>query len=142
MRCTCGITNRPKISYMDDVIRHKLVTGLADADIMQDVLASEIKPLEDTIVFIEGKEGGKKSQQSLSGGGSVNKISEDDEESACRYCGRGGHGSKPAEAVRKTSCPAWGAKCHKCSKLNHFMKCCKSKRKTSANLKSVMENKG
>ena len=53
----------------------ELVTGLADQDVLQDVLASERKSLADTIDFIKGKEGGKKSHQSLAGGGVVNKIS-------------------------------------------------------------------
>jgi len=38
----------------------------------------------------------------------------------CSNCGLFGH--KP----KTTDCPAMGKKCAKCSKLNHFAKCCKS----------------
>ena len=60
VRCTCGITNRPKISYMDDVIRHKLVTGLADADIMQDVLATEINHWKTPLCLLRVRKGARR----------------------------------------------------------------------------------
>ena len=47
------------VSYMDEMSRHKLITGLADQDIFQDVLAADKKSLFATISFVEGKEGGK-----------------------------------------------------------------------------------
>ncbi|XP_037119455.1 uncharacterized protein LOC119130054 isoform X2 [Syngnathus acus] len=38
----------------------------------------------------------------------------------CNHCG----GSHPAQ---RDKCPAFGLKCHKCGKMNHFKDCCKSK---------------
>ena len=31
-----------------------------------------------------------------------------------------GHGASPVESVRKASCPAWSATCHKCERKGHF----------------------
>ena len=52
------------------MIRHKIVTGLDDKDILQDmILTADKKELEKLVVFIEGKECGKKGQKSLTGAG-------------------------------------------------------------------------
>ena len=47
----------------------------------------------------------------------------------CRYCD-GHHGES------KESCPAYGQKCRKCSKLHHFAKVCKSSGSLTANTHS------
>ena len=39
--------------YMEEMIQHKVVTGLVDPDILQDVLASDLKSLEETVVFVD-----------------------------------------------------------------------------------------
>ena len=56
MRGGCSATAPVKVSYMEEMICHKIITGLADADIQQDVLAADLKELEKTVVFVEGKE--------------------------------------------------------------------------------------
>ena len=135
---TCGGCNAKatvQISYMDEMLRHKVVAGLADMDILQDVLSADLKDLEKTVVFVEGKESGKKSQQSLSGTVGINKITSTPEvtsQEKCRYCNRPGHGSSPGEAARKQSCPAWNATCHKCERKGHFRVSCKSKPKSTS----------
>ena len=48
----CSAQANVKVSYMEEMIRHKVVAGLADADILQDVLSADLKELEKTIVFI------------------------------------------------------------------------------------------
>ena len=42
---------------MEEMICHKIVTGFADVNILQDVLTAN---LEKTVVFVEGKESGEK----------------------------------------------------------------------------------
>ena len=72
---TCGgwaAAATVKVSYMEEMIRHKILTGLADINILQDVLAADLK---ETVVFVEGKEIGKNGQQSLASTARVNKIS-------------------------------------------------------------------
>ena len=130
----CKESGTVKVSYMEEMIRHKVVAGLADADILQDVLSADLKNLEKTVVFVEGKESGKKGQQSLTSAASgISKITSSTPAAAtqerCRYCHRSGHGASPGEAVRKSSCPAWNATCHKCEKKGHFKVACKGKPK-------------
>ena len=120
----CKESGTVPVSYMEEMIRHKVVAGLADPDILQDVLSADLKELEKTVVFVEGKESGKKGQQSLTNSaGGISKITSTPAaatQERCRYCHRSGHGSTPGEAARKSSCPAWNATCHKCEKKGHF----------------------
>ena len=136
----CQAKATVRISYMDEMIRHKVVAGLADMDILQDVLSADLKDLEKTVVFVEGKESGKKSQQSLSSTVAISKITSTPvgtTQERCRYCNRPGHGSSPGEAARKQSCPAWNATCHKCEKKGHFKAACKGKSKPTSTVSSA-----
>ena len=137
-KCTCGKVTEVTVAYMEEMIRHKVVTGLVDPDILQDVLASDLKSLEETVVFVEGKESGKKGQQSLAGA-NVNKIhsQSSDGKQKCKFCGKEGHGSSPSDEVRRESCKAWGVECFRCGKKGHFKFLCKGKPK-----KKTEEKKG
>ena len=140
---TCGVCaakTNVKVSYMEEMIRHKVVAGLSDADILQDVLSADLKGLEQTVVFVEGKESGKKGQQSLTSPAGISKITSAPEpisQEKCKYCKRSGHGSIPGEGVRKSSCPAWNATCHKCDKKGHFKAACKGKPKSTNTVGAV-----
>ena len=48
---------------------------------------------------------------------SVLSVNDKHESVKCRNCGM----------VHRSKCPASGVKCHKCQKLNHFARCCRSK---------------
>ena len=141
----CKESGTVKVSYMEEMIRHKVVAGLADADILQDVLSADLKELEQTVVFVEGKESGKKGQQSLtSSAGGINKITSTPAaatQERCRYCHRSGHGASPGEAVRKSSCPAWNATCHKCERKGHFKVTCKGKPKSTSTVTAAGRDK-
>ena len=52
---------------MQEMIRHKIVSGLADHVILQDVLVSDFKSLEEMVMFVEGRESGKNGLQLLAG---------------------------------------------------------------------------
>ena len=61
VQCSCA----QEVSYADNVIKYKLVAGLVDEEIKEDVLGTTDLDLEATIKMIEGKEGAKKAKQSL-----------------------------------------------------------------------------
>ena len=54
---------------------------------------------------------------------------EEDEVMVCRYCGY----DKKHRMIE--DCPAYGQRCHKCQKLNHFASVCKSQRYSDDNSK-------
>ena len=54
--------------------------------------------------------------------------------SMCHYCGSTG-GHKPGE-----NCPAYGKQCLKCSKYNHFAKCCHGDQNTQMNRRGTRRN--
>ena len=127
--CTCGNS----VSYSDQVIRFKLIAGLHDIDIKEDILSTEDKDLEETVKLIENKESGRQAKKTVGAQnhGMVNKIEPEGKQRSCTHCGRNTHGSSRTE--RESNCPAYNQKCLKCGGLGHFMKVCKSKKKVGAN---------
>ena len=115
------------ISYADQMIRFKLISGLYDSEIKEDVLSCEEKSLEETVKFIEAKESGKIARKSIGASavqpaGKVAAAATPETDSKCSYCGRIGHGA----ADREQKCPAWNKTCGACQKRGHFRQVCKS----------------
>ena len=53
------------MSYNDEVTRFKLIAGLHDIDIKEDILSVEDKNLEETVKMIENKESGKQAKKTV-----------------------------------------------------------------------------
>ena len=129
--CSCGAKN----SFAETITRFKLIAGLADADIKQDILSMSDMSLEETVKAVEGKESGKVAKTKV--GTQDAKVSVVKSETSdvtpktkrCRNYNRSGHGSSTAE--REKSCPAWGKNCDSCGKEGHFKVCCKSGKRQS-----------
>lgn len=106
--CGCGITN----SFTEAITRFKLIAGLADPDIKQDILSKSDMSLEETVKAVEGKESGKVAKTKVGvQDAKISLIKTDNQETPtkakrCRNCNRTGHGSSTTE--REKSCPAWG----------------------------------
>ena len=66
------------VSYADNVIRFKLVSGLMDEEIKEDVLAAGDRDLETTVMLIVSKEGTKKANTSLNNNNSMGQASKVD----------------------------------------------------------------
>ena len=126
--CECG----KKVSYNDKVIRFKLIAGLVDLEIKEDILSMNDETLEETVKTIENKESGKMAKKTvgvLTPHGQVSVVKEDNEvgeNSKCSYCGRRGHGSGRQE--RENKCPAYNQSCNKCGRRGHFRSVCRSKK--------------
>ena len=119
-------------SYHKEMVKHQIVRGLADSDIKDLVLSEADKPLEDLIKFIEGKESGKRSGKLLSNPVKINRLQATpsgtsvDSKEKCSYCGKPGHQRHAPASLRKEKCPAFGTKCSKCDRDNHWAAVCKS----------------
>ena len=95
------------------------------------VLSEEDKSLEDTVKAIEGKESGKIARKAVGVTTSPVKVSlvgDSNPHKRCSCCGRLGH--KSDRLSREKECPAYGKKCLKCGKSDHFKAVCRSKNKT------------
>ena len=123
VRCSCT----HEVSYADNVIKYKLVAGLVDEEIKEDVLGTTDLDLEATIKMIEGKEGAKKAKQSLSQSftGQVSQVGKV-KLRKCTHCGRSGHQGSSTD--REKHCPAYDKTCNNCGKKGHFRKKCLSKK--------------
>ena len=73
--CECG----KQISYGDRVIRFKLIAGLCDLEIKEDILSMKDESLEETVKIIENKESGKLAKKTVgvSNPGQVNSVQSD-----------------------------------------------------------------
>ena len=109
--CSCGV----KVSGEEKWILMAMVKGLNDEDTKQEVM-SKVKEmsLDETIAFVEARETGKKSINTLSGGlmasSQVNRINTSykdqglfskDAQEKCKYCGTQGHGRNPNFDLKK-----------------------------------------
>ena len=106
-KCSCGLS----VSYAESITLFKLVAGLIDEEIKEDILGCSDKTLEETVKAIEAKESAKRAKSSLvhvsSSAGQVSKVSDDvkgDRHKPCSHCGRRNHSG--AFEDRKQNCPA------------------------------------
>lgn len=118
----------------DQLIRDKLVMGITDLSLQERLLrmGSEELTLQKTIEYCRSAEASKQQMSNLHQSTSeVHRLrvvpqnhnrstqgnnEEKTENFKCRRCNTI-HGPR--------QCPAYGKKCAKCSKLNHFMACCR-----------------
>ena len=129
------------VRYEDEVIRDTLARGLGDRDIQLDLLGAQGQTqmsLEETIRFVEAREAGKRSAQTLgqSHGAAAARSQyrraktvpqqrkPPDTADICQYCGRSGHGVKAPVSVRAASCPAYRSQCRHCRRRGHFTDAC------------------
>ena len=105
---------KSSVSYCDKVIQFKLIAGLQDIDIKEDILSTEDKSLEETVKMIENKESGRQAKKTvgLQKPAQINKIQPEPGHLQCSHC------------------PAYNQICHKCGRMGHFQRVCKSKKKT------------
>ena len=63
--CVCKNIN--KVSYSDSLVKFKLVSGLLDSKIKEDILGADEKSLEETVKAIEANESAKRAKSKLGG---------------------------------------------------------------------------
>ena len=118
VKCTCDLS----VSYADNVTRFKLIAGLTDGEIKEDLLGMEDKSLEDTVKFVESKESGKRAK-GVVGGNTPAKVGSVSTPTGkqfkpCTHCGRKNHGSSREE--REKLCPDYSKSCNNCAGSGHF----------------------
>lgn len=116
----------------DNEIKQQLISGVRDSRICQELLMLDEKTtLEACVTKAVAMEASVCEQGGISGvsdsgtffvkkGGHQFVKKQQSFSSECRYCG------KNQRHPRKEDCPAWGKKCNKCTKPNHFSSVCKS----------------
>ena len=130
--CTCN----EEVSYSDHIVRYKLVSGLVDEEIKEDMLGLENKSLDDTVKAVEAKESAKRARTRLGAKvtSQINKITPNQKH--CKCCGKSGHSHENIEE-RRASCPAYNATCFRCQKKGHFSEQCRKKPKPKNTIQEV-----
>ena len=134
-------------SFTEAITRFKLIAGLVDTEIKEDILSMSDMNLEEIVKAVEGKESGKVARLKVGvQDAKVSTVKTDSKDTNpdtrtktkhCRNCNRTGHTSHPAE--REASCPSLGKKCDSCGKEGHFKACCKSGKRQSTTNNEVAE---
>ena len=145
--CRCG--QAVEIDYSEDIIRDTLIRGLEDDEIRLDILGQcrQDLSLDDTLLFIEAKESGKRSASLLNGSTSsatANAASSykhynkpkapafrpkpEQFVPSCSHCHQKGHGNGRNTRERIYKCPAYNHTCQQCGKPHHFEKACLSRK--------------
>ena len=127
----CATCNKD-VSYADSVIRFKLISGLSDQEIKEDILSVEDKTLDETVKAVEAKESGKVARRAVGNSTAPAKVAgvadaTSKQTPKCGYCGRSGHTSDISD--REKNCPAWNKTCSRCDKKSHFAVVCRFKKK-------------
>ena len=108
--CVC----KNKVSYSDSLVKFKLVSGLLDSEIKEDILGGDEKSLEETVKAIEAKESAKSAKSKLEGlSVEVSRV----ENRACFSC-KGNNHDFTKEGFLK--CPARDEICPKCGINGHY----------------------
>ena len=73
--------------------RFKLIAGLHDIDIKEDILSIEDKTLDETVKLIENKESGRQAKKTVGvlNPAQVNKIHSEGPKHPCTHCGNKTH---------------------------------------------------
>ena len=131
---TCNVACNQQVSYAHQLLQHAVIKGLADEVTQQELCSKTEKlTLEDTVAFVEAREGGKKTRQSIAPSLKNTEVARvtayrkskqvkfgAGDQSKCKYCNNVGHGAKAPESERSKSCPAYNTKCDFCSKMHHY----------------------
>ena len=130
VKCTADGCNTD-IDYSDDMIKDHLVRGIADPEILADLLGDP-KPdrtLAEVVDFIAIKEQAKTERGAM--GESVNSASSskspantNNKAKNCWACGELAHGIPNNAKVREEHCKAWTVNCPKCDGKGHLPKQC------------------
>ena len=124
-----------EVSYADSIIRFKLIAGLSDVEIKEDILSAEDKNLDETVKAIEAKESGKLARKTVgvSGASTASKaaaVTTGATPRTCDYCGRScGSSASASRSSREKNCPAWGKTCSNCKQKGHFSAVCRNQRR-------------
>ena len=105
-------------SKVDKLIRDKLVFGVTDVSLQEELLKTKDLDLAKAGDILRAAEVARKQRQEMVKRVDVQAISKPSHNQRnCGYCG---------SVHNKGKCPAYGRKCAKCGRINHFSKVCRS----------------
>ena len=119
--------------YSEDIIRDHLIRGLADPEILSDLVGDTKtdRSLGETVAFIAQKEQGRAtrsvvgdSANAMQGTHTPASFHPSAGKPSCWACGGDIHGQRNDKNARSKHCPAWSFTCAKCSVKGHFSKYC------------------
>lgn len=112
----------------DSLIRDRIVCGINDSGLRERLLRVDDLTLDKCIQVCRATELSRESSRTLAGGQTVEEVhmikrtarQDRDNTVSCKFCGN-------THERDKNKCPAFGKRCKKCGKENHFAVRCKTK---------------
>ena len=124
-----------KISFLEETCYHVAMTGLIHEDLKEKVLTQAmlgvVKDLQSLIDFATAEEASRH-RQPLKEIAAIQNKPQPAQPKQCHYCGLQSHGQYNKQ--RSKQCPAFGKKCSKCGRNNHFANVCRSSRTAAINV--------
>ena len=120
-----------KYNYSEEIIKDNLVRGIADPEILSDLLGDPKtdRTLDETVSFITQKEQGKVTRSAVGDctaaiGHPTKNVKSFTEGAKCWACGKTRHGPRNDRNTRSKLCPAWTSTCARCSVKGHYTSSC------------------
>ena len=120
--CQCHTVNT--IDYADNVIQDQLVRGIADKEILADLLGDERtnRSTADIVEYIARKEQATAERTTVSGDSTAGAVTTPKRPARpCRGCDGQDHGGR---AQRLSNCPARDVTCDRCAVKGHYTRKC------------------
>ena len=129
----CELTKRctkqgcsEQVSFLEETCYHTEITGILYDDLRQKILTQAmigtVKDLPTLLEFATAEEASK--QKTPIRSVAAIQRSKQTQNKKCIGCGLESHG--PFNKKRPSECKAYGKKCNKCGRLNHYTSVCKS----------------
>ena len=140
----CSETNCPKVvSFLEETCYHVVMTGLLDENLKEKVLTQAmlgvVKDLASLVDYATAEEASRQKSPLKELAAITRKASsEKQQQKLCHYCGQNSHGA--FNKLRTKYCTAYGKKCTKCSRLNHFASVCRSAKSAAITVEESSES--
>ena len=120
-----------KVSFLEETCFHVVMAGIADSDMKEKILTQAmlgiVKDLPTLLSYATAEESSRQKECTRELGAFHRKSAYKAKSGVkCSYCGQSLHGLD--NKLRREQCKAFGKKCSKCGRQNHWASVCKSQK--------------
>ena len=118
------------VSFVEETCFHVVMSGIADSDMKEKILTQAmlgvVKDLPSLLSYASAEESSRIKENTREIGAFHKKSAYKSKNGKCSFCGQAAHGID--NKFRRDQCKAFGKKCTKCGKQNHWASVCRSQK--------------